>query len=114
MDDGSRDDNTGAELAHGNNDSTIHAHGSEPLSDDRGKYTDGAGNKNDEKQADAQGYIVVMVRRLAAHVDRVAVGVYTVPGNSQQCSSTCMQRETYSTPAWAWQSTASPELVVSL
>jgi hypothetical protein len=74
-------DDTSAKLSHSDNKRTIHTDRCEFRSQYRCKYTDGAGDQDNEKQADSQGYIIVVVRCSATSVDRSTIGINTMPTN---------------------------------
>lgn len=80
MDNGCGDDDTSAKLAHGDNDSAVHADRCESGRQDWRENTKGAGHQDDEEEADSQRYIVVVVRCSATHVDRSSLGINAVPG----------------------------------
>lgn len=79
MDNGSGDDHTGAKLAHGDNESAVHADRCESGRQNRRENTEGAGDQDDEEKADSQRHIVVVVGRSAAHVNCSSLGIHAVP-----------------------------------
>ena len=80
MHDGCRDDHTSAELAHGDNESAVHADRCESGRQNRRENTKGAGHQDDEEKAYSQWYVVVMVGCSATHVNRSSLGINTVSG----------------------------------
>lgn len=79
MDDGCGDDDTGTKLAHGDNESAIHADRCESGRQNRRENTEGAGDQDDEEKADPQRHIVVVVGGSTAHVDCSSLGIDAVP-----------------------------------
>ena len=80
MNNGCGDDDTGAELAHGDNDSAVHADRCKSGRQNWRENTKGAGNQDDEEKADSQRYIVVVVGCSATHVDGSSLSINTVSG----------------------------------
>ena len=97
---GGRNDDTCAKLAHGHNESALHADVRKARCQDRHENTDCASDQDDEKQADSKGYIVVVVGRSAAHVDRSTLRINTVPRKCKLNANRKGLAYTYSTPAW--------------
>lgn len=86
MNNGCGDDDTSAELAHGDNDSAVHADRCESGRQDRCEDTKGAGHQDDEEEADSKRYIVVVVGCSATHVNGSSLSINTVPERCQQYS----------------------------
>jgi len=79
MHNGCGDDDTSTELAHGNNQSTVHTDRCEPRCQNWCKYTDGAGHENDEKKAYSQWNVVVVVGCSATHVNCSTLSINAMP-----------------------------------
>ena len=74
-----RDNDTGTKLAHGDNESAVHADRCESGRQNRRENTKSAGGQDDEEKADSQWYIVVVVWRSTTHVDCSSLGINAVP-----------------------------------
>ena len=79
MNNGCRDDDTSTKLAHGDNDSAVHADRCKSGRQNRRENTKGAGHQNDEEETDSQRYIVVVVGGSATHVNGSSLSINTVP-----------------------------------
>jgi hypothetical protein len=79
MNNGCGDDDTSAKLAHGDDESAVHADRCKPGCQNWRENTKSAGDQDDEEKADSQRYIVVVVGCSTAHVNRSSLGVNAVP-----------------------------------